>query len=57
VRGPLRELRYNLAHLGVIAVRDFYGQALQPPSEPTEDADTCTSVEAVVEVALSGVIS
>ena len=57
----LKELRHNLAHLSVTAVRDFYEQAYpglpvgpQPSSEAPKDAATSAGVEAVVEVALIG---
>lgn len=57
----LKDLRHNLAHLSLGAVRDFYEQAyrdcrliLQPSTKPAADADTCPGLEAVAEMALSG---
>jgi hypothetical protein len=55
----LKEIRHNLAHLSLPAVRDFYEKAYQDcrliyghlPS-PSPDANAGPGVEAVVEVAV-----
>ena len=56
----LAELRHNLAHLSLPAVRDFYEKAYQDcrliyerSSKSTPDANPCSGVETVVEVALT----
>jgi hypothetical protein len=58
----LKEIRHNLAHLSLPAVRDFYDQAYRDcrlaynkPPQPAPDPDARASVEAIVEVALSWV--
>jgi hypothetical protein len=55
----LNELRHNLAHLSIQAVRDFYDQAnrdcradLPSASESETDADARPGLEAVMEVAM-----
>jgi hypothetical protein len=55
----LRELRHNLAHLSVGAVRDFYDQAYRDCrliyrrlSHPETNTGPRSSLEAVVEVAV-----
>jgi hypothetical protein len=52
----LRDLRHNLAHLSLPAVRDFYEQAYRDCrliyNELPSPADPGSGVEAVVEVAL-----
>jgi hypothetical protein len=55
----LNELRHNLAHLSIQAVRDFYDQAngdcpadLPSASESETDADARAGLEAALEVAM-----
>ena len=56
----LKELRHNLAHLSLPAVREFYERGipglspdLQSSPKSSPNADPRPGVEAVVEVALS----
>jgi len=56
----LAELRHNLAHLSLPAVRDYYETKLpglptdlQSHTEPAPDADACSGLETVVEMALT----
>ena len=56
----LKEIRHNLAHLSLPAVREFYERAyqdcrldLQSRPDSEADADACSGLETVVEVAMS----